>query len=110
MSGPANPGTVVPSGSLFTPGGAAGPTGGNAWALSSGSFTVPAIGATANITLVDASWVAVGETVYVAGADGAGGAAALQVTAKAGNVVTLLNPSTGPLSFGNLGFISKSAA
>ena len=103
MSGPANPGTVVPSGSLFTPGGAAGPIGGNAWALSSGSFTVPAIGATNTITLVDASWVAVGEYVYVAGSDGSGGAGALQVTAKAGNVVTLLNPVVAPQTIDSLG-------
>jgi hypothetical protein len=45
------------------------------------------------VTLNDASWVVVGQMVYVAGAGAAGGAGALQVTAVTGNQITLLNPT-----------------
>jgi hypothetical protein len=80
--------------------GAQGNPGTNASAVSTTSFTVPAVGATATVTLADASWVVVGQMIYADTAGGGPGlAGALQVTAKAGNVVTLLNPpSATPLS------------
>jgi hypothetical protein len=87
--------TAPPSGT-----GPAGPAGANASAVSTSAFTVPAVGATATVTLADASWVVVGQMLYAASAGGGPGlAGALQVTAKAGNVVTLLNPpSAAPTS------------
>jgi len=92
-----SPGTVIPSGSLFTPSGSIGPAGLNAFSTSTASFTVPAIGATANLTVTDASSFLVGELVYL---DQAGGGVGLpgilQVTAKAGNTLTLLNPTPPP--------------
>jgi hypothetical protein len=94
LYGSAVPGTVVSSGSLVTPGGDAGV---NAFNLTSGSFTVPAVGSTVNVTLNDASWVVVGQFVYVDQAGGGVGQAGLmQVTAKTGNQLTLLNPTIPP--------------
>jgi hypothetical protein len=46
------------------------------------------------VTFTDASWIAVGEMLYIATAGGATSAGALQVTGKSGNLVTLLNPAT----------------
>jgi hypothetical protein len=110
------PGTAISAGSLITPGGqqgvtgptgaqgpqgatgttgpqgATGPAGLNAYNLTSGSFTVPNSGSTTTVTLNDASWIAIGQMVYVAGAGGAGQAGVLQVTAKSGNQITLLTP------------------
>jgi hypothetical protein len=49
------------------------------------------------VTLNDASWVVVGQMVYVDQAGGGvGQAGALQVTAKSGNQLTLLNPAPPP--------------
>jgi hypothetical protein len=49
------------------------------------------------ITLNDASWVVVGQFVFIDQAGGGPGlAGALQVTAKSGNQVTLLNPAPAP--------------
>jgi hypothetical protein len=94
LYGSAVPGTVVSSGSLVTPGGDAGV---NAFNLTSGSFTVPAVGSTINVTLNDASWVVVGQFVYVDQAGGGVGQAGLmQVTVKTGNQLTLLNPTVPP--------------
>jgi len=79
--------------------GATGPTGAaglNAFNVTSGAFTVPAVGSTVTVTLNDASWVVVGQDVYVAGAGGVGQAGWLQCTAKTGNQITLLNPTPPP--------------
>jgi microcystin-dependent protein len=79
------------------PQGIAGATGLNAYNITSGAFTVPAVGSTATVTLNDASWVVVGQMVYVDQAGGGvGQAGALQVTAKSGNQITLLNPAPPP--------------
>ena len=114
----ANPGASVGSGALITPGGAQGPqgaTGGsgsagspgpagaNAWTLSAAGMTVPAVGSTVSIAVQDASWVAVGETIYCDKAAADGTAAALVVTAKAGNTLTLLNPVVSTLALANTG-------
>jgi hypothetical protein len=56
------------------------------------SMTVPNHGSTTTVTVVDSSWVAVGEMLYIAGAAGSGQAGILQVTAIASNTLTLLNP------------------
>jgi len=109
-----SPGQVVNPGALVTPGGSqgnpgtqgiagtagtAGPpgaTGLNAFNTTTAGFTVPAVGSSVVITLNDASWVVVGQLVYVDQAGGPGQAGALQVTAKSGNQVTLLNPTPAP--------------
>src|SRR5215469_18901900 len=80
--------------------GATGPTGAsglNAYNITSGPFTVPPVGSTVTVTLNDASWVVVGQIVYVDQAGGGvGKAGALQVSAKTGNQITLLNPTPAP--------------
>lgn len=64
----------------------------NAFTTSAVVFTVPPVGQTVDVTLTDASWVAVGQMVAVQTAGGAPTAAgSLQCTNKNGNVVTLLN-------------------
>lgn len=81
------------------PTGNAGPTGPNglpSFNLTTTGFTVPAVGATATVTLVDASWCEVGAFVNVSGAAGSGQAGMLQITAISGNQITLLNPTPPP--------------
>ena len=107
------PGTVINPGALVTPGGAqgnpgaqgvagaagtAGPPGVglNAFNTTTAAFTVPAVGASVNVVLNDASWVVAGQFVFVDSAGGPGMAGTLQVTAKSGNQVTLLNPDPPP--------------
>jgi hypothetical protein len=107
------PGTIINPGALVTPGGAAGNpgaqgvagaagaagppgTGLNAFNTTTAAFTVPAVGATVNVILNDASWVVTGQFVFVDSAGGPGTAGALQVSAKSGNQVTLLNPAPAP--------------
>ena len=107
--GQAVPGTVVTGGSIATPGGPqgtvggvgplgptgpTGPTGPPAVTTTSANFTVPNIGATTTVTVLDASWIVVGQIVYIANAGGGTSAGTLQVTGKAGNTLTLLNPAT----------------
>jgi hypothetical protein len=103
-------GPTGPAGATGPPGstGATGPTGptgiqgaqgppGNAATTVSAGFTVPAVGSTVVVTVVDASWIVVGQMVYVDQAGGGPGqAGALQVTAKTGNQITLLNPTPPP--------------
>jgi hypothetical protein len=72
--------------------GGSGPPGKNAYTTTTASLTVPNHGSTTTVTVADASWIAVGELVYVAGAAGSGQAGILQVTAIASNTLTLLNP------------------
>jgi hypothetical protein len=58
---------------------------------------VPNVGSTTTVTVIDASWIVVGQMLYVDTAGGGTGqAGALQVTAKAGNTLTLLNPVPAP--------------
>jgi hypothetical protein len=109
------PGTVVGAGVLISPSGDQGPVGqtgstgatgpagppgaagfvgSNSFSTLQAGFTVPAVGSTVQVTVVDASWVVVGQMVYVDQAGGGAGlAGALQVTAKSGNLLTLLNPT-----------------
>lgn len=91
--GVAVPGTNVPASSLVTPGGAQGLNGLNSFNITNAAFTVPAIGATATVTLNDTSWCVAGETVYVAGAGGTGVAAPLVIQSVSGSQLTLLNPT-----------------
>jgi hypothetical protein len=108
-AGQAVPGTVVNSGAKTSPGGPqgtvgstgplgptgpTGPTGPPAVTTTSANFTVPNIGATTTVTVLDASWIVVGQIVYIANAGGGTSAGTLQVTGKAGNTLTLLNPAT----------------
>jgi microcystin-dependent protein len=79
-SGQGQPGYVVLSGSKISPGGPTGVPGTqggiglNAFNTTASAFTVPPVGQTTTVTLNDAS------------------AGELQVTAKAGNVITVLTP------------------
>jgi hypothetical protein len=81
---------------INVPTGGTGPAGLNAFNITSGAFTVPNVGSTVTVTLNDASWVVIGQMVYVDGAGGVGQTGALQVTAKTGNQITLLNPAPAP--------------
>jgi len=69
----------------------------NAFGLTVGAFIVPPVGQTVVVNVSDATFVAVGEMLYV---DRAGGGIGLpgvfQVTAKSGNQLTLLNPPVPP--------------
>lgn len=89
--GPTGEDSTVPGPS--GPQGPAGPAGNAAWTTTTTSFTIPAIGFTGTVNVVDASWVAVGEMVYLSGAGGPTLAGAMQVIAKTGNQLTLLTPS-----------------
>jgi hypothetical protein len=92
------PGTPVPSGAAVSPGGAQGVTGTSAWTTNTAGFTIPAVGSTVSVTVADASWIVVGEMLYVDQAGGGVGlSGVLQVTAKAGNTLTLLNPQPAPV-------------
>src|ERR1700746_3033412 len=93
-SGQTQPGYVVISRGKVSPGGPIGAAGHPATTTISGSFNVPAVGATVQVTVADASWMVGGEMLYVANAAGSGLAGALQITAISGNLVTLLNPAT----------------
>jgi len=77
---------------INVPGGGVGPAGLNAFNTTSAGFTVPASGSTVNVTLGDASWVVIGQMVFVAGAGGPGVAGTMFVTAKTGNQITLQTP------------------
>lgn len=80
-----NPGAT---GSTGSPGAAGIP----AWTTSTANFTVPSTGATVVVSCADTSWIAIGETLVVANANGAGVSGSLQVTAKTATTLTLLNP------------------
>lgn len=80
------------------PEGVAGPPGDdgiNAFNFTGDSFIVPAVGQSVTVELLDASWIVVGQMLYVENAGEAGKAGALQVTAKNGNEIILLNPEVG---------------
>jgi hypothetical protein len=91
------PGSYYSSGGGATgptgPPGPAGPTGNPAYTTTTASLTVPPVGSTTTVNVVNPSWVAVGEMVYLDQAGGGvGQAGALQVTAQSGNQLTLLTP------------------
>src|SRR4029077_713418 len=87
----------VPSGAAVSPGGAQGLAGTPAWTTCTSSFTIPAVGSTVSVPVVDTSWITTGEMIYVDQAgSGVGLSGILQVTAKAGNTLTLLNPTPAP--------------
>jgi hypothetical protein len=84
------PGTSGPTG----PSGPQGAQGSNAFTTTASNFTVPNVGATTTVTLNDASWITIGQMLYISTAGGSStSAGGLQVTAKTGNLVTLLNPA-----------------
>jgi hypothetical protein len=95
-AGPAGPpGPTGPTGPTG-PAGSTGAAGNPAYTTLSASLTIPPVGNTTTVNVANTSWIAVGEMVYVAGAGGTGQTGALQVTAIAGNTVTLLNPVPAP--------------
>lgn len=73
------------------PSGGVGPAGQPAYTTSTAGFTVPSVGASVTVSVVDTSWVAVGETLWITDAGGAGIAGAMLVTAKTSNSLTLQN-------------------
>jgi Collagen triple helix repeat (20 copies) len=91
---PGPTGTTGPAGAQGPSGptGATGTPGLNAYNATAGGFTVPPTGSTTVVSLNDASWVIVGQLLYIDQAGGPGQAGTLQVTAKNGNQLTLLNP------------------
>lgn len=85
--------TISATGSAGPPG----PNGLNAFNITSGAFTVPPIGSTVTVTLNDASWVVIGQMLWIdQSGGGVGQAGEMQVTAKTGNQITLLNVSSTP--------------
>lgn len=98
--GTANSGSLVsPAGSTgpVGPAGPAGPAGSGApgqpaYSHTSANFTIPTVGNTVTATLANASWLVAGAFVWVDTAGASGQGADMQVTALAGNNVTLLNP------------------
>jgi hypothetical protein len=87
---------TIPRGDVGATGpiGAQGPTGATgaaAHTLSAVDFTVPPVGSTVDVTVLDASWVVHGEVLWIDTAGGPGAGGTLVVTAKSGNTLTLLN-------------------
>jgi hypothetical protein len=76
--------------------GSPGPAGKNAFTITSGAFTVPAVGSTVTVTVSDASFAVVGEMLAIGNAGGGGNAGALQIQSIAGNQLTLVNPAAPP--------------
>src|SRR5258705_9556446 len=69
----AAPGTVISSGAMVTPGGIAGPSstgtpGANAYDATSASFTMPAVAASANVTIGNTAWLSTGQVIYITSA------------------------------------------
>ena len=96
------PGSIVATGKLITPGGAAGPQGpaGSPGSncttqIAVASFTVPAYGASVVVSVLDSSWMVPGEWLYIADAGGTGVAGQLQVQSVVPGSVTLVNPPPG---------------
>jgi hypothetical protein len=83
--GPVSAGPAGPTGPI-------GPNGIPAYTHSTVNFTIPAVGSSVTFTVADASWMTIGEWVWVATAAGSGNAAALLVTSIVANTVTLTNP------------------
>jgi hypothetical protein len=76
------PGPVGPVGAAGIP----------AYTHSTVPFTIPAVGSSVTLTVADASWMTVGEWVWVATAGGTGNAGSLLVTSIVANTITLKNP------------------
>ena len=70
----------------------AGPAGLPAYTTLTSGFTVPAVGSTVTVNVNDATWAAVGETVWVATAGASGAAGAMIVNSKTSTTLTLQNP------------------
>jgi hypothetical protein len=89
--------TTILAGAQVSPSGDPGSQGTPALTNTAAIFTVPAVGVNLDVPMVDASWMTVGQIIYVANAGGPALAGALRVSALAGNVVTLTTPATGTL-------------
>jgi hypothetical protein len=90
--GPSGPASTVPG-----PPGSTGPPGVPgipAYTLvTTAAFTVPPYNATVTVSVVDTSWIAIGEWVYADDAEGTGTAGILKVQSKTSSSVTLWNPN-----------------
>jgi microcystin-dependent protein len=73
--------------------GSVGPAGVDAFTTTTSGFTIPTVGATVQVPVANASWIILGQFVWVAGAGGSGNGGSFQVTAKSGLLITLFNPS-----------------
>lgn len=83
--------------------GVTGPQGVNAFTTTTANFDLPAVGGSVVVTLVDASWVVIGQMLTVQTAGGSpADAYSLKVTAKTGNQVTLQNIATGVSGAGDM--------
>jgi hypothetical protein len=82
------------------PAGPAGTNGQSAFSFSTAGFTVPAIGATVTVPMINTTWAVLGEVLYVQDANGPGVAGPMQITGITANSITLMNiasgSSTGP--------------
>ena len=91
QTGPAGqPGAVGPAG----PPGSTGPAGASgqpAYTLSTAGFTVPAVGLSITIPVLDTTWPAICEIVWIQDAGGPGVAGPMQITGKTATTLTLLN-------------------
>jgi len=67
----------------------------NSYTTLTADITIPAVGAYVFATVADASWITIGQMLYVATAGTNQQAAVLQVTGKTGNTLTLFNPPPG---------------
>jgi hypothetical protein len=77
---------------ISVPTGTQGPPGENAFTTVSANFTVPPVGSTVQVTVADASFMIVGQMLWIDTAGGGTGIPAeMQVTAISGNLVTLLS-------------------
>jgi|SRR5215469_1880121 len=89
-------GPTGPTGSTGPPG-TNGTNGVNAFTTATAGFTIPPIGATVGVTVANASWMVVGEMLWIDQAGGGvGQPGIMQVTAISGNLVTLLNITAAP--------------
>src|ERR1700759_142297 len=88
---------TILAGAQVSPSGDPGSRGTPALTTTAAIFTVPNVGINLDVPMVDASWMTIGQLIYVANAGGPANAGALQVTSLAGNVVTITTPATGTL-------------
>lgn len=89
------PATVVGGGGGTV--GPPGPAGQPAYTLSTTGFTVPAVGSTVTVSVVNTSWVALNEILWIQDAGGPGVAGPMQITAITPTSLTLLNIATSTL-------------
>jgi hypothetical protein len=86
--------TTILAGAQVSPSGDPGSQGSPAFSTTVAVFTVPGVGANLDVPVVDASWISIGQFIFIANAGGPALAGAFLVTAIAGNVVTVQTPAS----------------